>query len=107
MFSRVKIIEPGDTDLLSGDVVEKRRIRIDNERVRNEKKTEATYEQLLLGITKVSLTTDSFLSSASFQETARVLIDSAVVGKEDYLRGLKENVIIGRLIPAGTGFIKK
>jgi DNA-directed RNA polymerase subunit beta' len=67
----------------------------------------AVTEPLLLGITKASLSTDSFLSAASFQETARVLIDSAILGKEDYLRGLKENVIIGRLIPAGTGFNEK
>ncbi len=107
MFSRVRVIEPGDTDLLGGDVVEKRRLWKENLKAKNEKKQEATFEQLLLGITKVSLTTESFLSSASFQETARVLIDSAVAGKEDFLRGLKENVIIGRLIPAGTGVIEQ
>ncbi|MEK7209712.1 MAG: hypothetical protein AAB670_02200, partial [Patescibacteria group bacterium] len=69
-----------------------------------EKGKKATYEQLLLGITKVSLTTDSFLSAASFQETARSLINAAIEAKEDRLRGLKENVIVGRLIPAGTGY---
>ena len=104
MFSRVKVIDSGDTDLLAGDTVEKRTAWIENGKAKENKKTEAVFEQLLLGITKVSLTTDSFLSAASFQETARVLIDSAILGKEDYLRGLKENVIIGRLIPAGTGF---
>ncbi len=104
MFSRVKVLDSGDTDLLAGDTVEKRTAWIENAKARDAKKTESTFEQLLLGITKVSLTTDSFLSAASFQETARVLIDSAILGKEDYLRGLKENVIIGRLIPAGTGF---
>ncbi len=104
MFSRVKVADPGDTDLLSGDVVEKKRLWQENEIVKGEKKAEATYEQLILGISKVALTTDSFLSAASFQETARILIESAIVGKEDHLRGLKENVIIGRLIPAGTGF---
>ena len=67
-------------------------------------KRPATWEQLLMGITKVSLNTDSFLAAASFQETTRVLIEAAVTGKTDYLRGLKENVIIGKLIPAGTGF---
>ena len=103
MFSRVKVLDPGDTDLLSGDIIEKRRLWQENEKAKQNKKNEATAEQLLLGMTKVSLTTDSFLSAASFQETARVLIDSATVGKEDVLRGLKENVIIGRLIPAGTG----
>ena len=104
MFSRVKVLDSGDTDLLAGDTVEKRTALIENGKAKDNKKTEAVFEQLLLGITKVSLTTDSFLSAASFQETARVLIDSAILGKEDYLRGLKENVIIGRLIPAGTGF---
>ncbi|MBI2674505.1 MAG: DNA-directed RNA polymerase subunit beta' [Candidatus Yanofskybacteria bacterium] len=103
MFSRVKVLDPGDTDLLSGDIIEKRRLWQENEKAKQRKKIEATAEQLLLGMTKVSLTTDSFLSAASFQETARVLIDSATVGKEDLLKGLKENVIIGRLIPAGTG----
>ncbi len=104
MFSRVKVLDSGDTDLLAGDTVEKRTAWIENGKAKDAKKLESTFEQLLLGITKVSLTTDSFLSAASFQETARVLIDSAILGKEDYLRGLKENVIIGRLIPAGTGF---
>ena len=103
MFSRVRVLEAGDTDLLGGDIVEKRRMIQENEKAKEGKKREATFEQLLLGITKVSLSTDSFLSAASFQETARVLIDSAIFGKEDFLRGLKENVIIGRLIPAGTG----
>jgi len=103
MFSRVKVMSPGDTELLSGDIIEKKILWQENERTKQNKKQEATAEQLLLGITKVSLTTDSFLSAASFQETARVLIDSATVGKEDMLKGLKENVIIGRLIPAGTG----
>ncbi|MBX4190291.1 DNA-directed RNA polymerase subunit beta', partial [Candidatus Parcubacteria bacterium] len=104
MFSRAKVLDAGDTDLLAESIVEKRRLLQENEKARNDKKREATSEQLLLGITKVSLSTDSFLSSASFQETAKVLIDSAVIGKEDYLTGLKENVIIGRLIPAGTGY---
>ncbi len=103
MFSRVRVIDPGDTDLLAGDIIEKRKGILENERIEAQKKNPATFEQLLMGITKVSLTTESFLSASSFQETAKVLIDSAVAGKEDYLRGLKENVIIGRLIPAGTG----
>ena len=107
MFSRVRIADPGDTDFLSGDVVEKKRLWQENEKVKADKKSEATYEQLILGISKVALTTDSFLSAASFQETARILIESAIAGKEDHLRGLKENVIIGRLIPAGTGFEEK
>jgi DNA-directed RNA polymerase subunit beta' len=105
MFSRVKIMDPGDTDLLPGDIVHIQTLIENNEIVEKENKKPATFERLLLGITKVSLTTDSFLSSASFQETARVLIDTAMSGKEDKLLGLKENVIIGRLIPAGTGYI--
>jgi DNA-directed RNA polymerase subunit beta' len=104
MFSRVKVVDSGDTNLLVGDIVEKRRMREENEDAENTGKKLATYEQLLLGITKVSLSTDSFLSAASFQETAKVLIEGATIGKEDKLVGLKENVIIGRLIPAGTGF---
>lgn len=104
MFSRVRVIDPGDSELLPGDIVEKRQVREQNETVKKDGGLEATFEHLLLGITKVALSTESFLSAASFQETARVLIDSAIVGKEDKLRGLKENVIIGRLIPAGTGY---
>jgi len=103
MFSRVKVIDPGDTDLLGGDIIEKRTVWQANADARDAEKHEATYEQLLAGITRVSLTTDSFLSAASFQETAKVLIEAATIGKEDILKGLKENVIIGRLIPAGTG----
>jgi len=103
LFSRVKIIDPGETDLLGGDIVEKRTAWQANFDATNTDKRVATYEQLLAGITRVSLTTDSFLSAASFQETAKVLIEAATVGKEDILKGLKENVIIGRLIPAGTG----
>ena len=104
MFSRVRVVDAGDTELMGGDIIEKRRLLEENEKMGNDKKREATAEQLLLGITKVSLSTDSFLSAASFQETAKVLIESATVGKEDNLVGLKENVIIGRLIPAGTGY---
>ncbi len=103
MFSRVKIIDPGDTELLPGDIVEKRTALEANQFMEQNRSKPATFEQLLSGITRVSLSTESFLSAASFQETARVLIDAAVMGKEDNLRGLKENVIIGRLIPAGTG----
>ncbi len=104
MFSRYYITESGGTDLLPGDIVESAVLGRANEQAKLDKKDPAKGERLLLGITKASLTTDSFLSSASFQETARVLIESAVSGKIDYLEGLKENVIIGRLIPAGTGF---
>ena len=104
MFARVKVIESGDTDLLVGDIIEKRRLIEENEKAKAGKKKEATAEQLIMGISKVALSTESFLSAASFQETAKILIESATVGKEDRLVGLKENVIIGRLIPAGTGF---
>jgi DNA-directed RNA polymerase subunit beta' len=107
MFGRVRIKDPGDTDFSMGEIVEKRAFRKENLRVMREKKQTATAFQMLLGITRVSLTTTSFLSAASFQETARVLIDAGIRGRTDYLRGLKENVIIGRLIPAGTGYRKK
>ncbi len=104
MFSRVRVNDPGDTELLPGDIIEKRTLLETNEMAKEGGGKPATFDQLLLGITKVALSTESFLSAASFQETARVLIDAAVAGKEDTLRGLKENVIIGRLIPAGTGY---
>ncbi len=104
MFSRIMVTDSGETDLLPGETLEKSVFDRANEEARKNKKKEAKGDLLLLGISKVSLTTDSFLSAASFQETARVLIDAAVSGKVDYLRGLKENVIIGRLIPAGTGY---
>ncbi len=104
MFSRVKIKESGDTEFVPGDIVEKSRFLEVNREVKKAGKAPAKAVQLLLGITKVALSTESFLSSASFQETARVLIGAALEGKVDGLRGLKENVIIGRLIPVGTGF---
>ncbi|MEA3249807.1 MAG: DNA-directed RNA polymerase subunit beta' [Patescibacteria group bacterium] len=103
MFSRVNVLDSGDTDLLPGEIIEKAQLLIENARVKKEKGKQATAQELFLGITKVSLSTQSFLSAASFQETARVLINAAVTGKIDPLEGLKENVIIGRLIPAGTG----
>ncbi len=102
MFSRVRVVDPGDTMLLPGDIVEKDQFLEANSEIGKGK--EATGETMVLGITKVALSTESFLSAASFMETARVLINAAVQGKEDRLRGLKENVIIGRLIPAGTGY---
>ncbi len=104
MFSRVEVVDAGDTDLMEGETVEKVIFNRANSRAISAGKKPATCHQLLLGITKVSLSTNSFLSAASFQETSRVLIDAAVTGKVDYLEGLKENVIIGRPIPAGTGF---
>ncbi|MFC1700564.1 DNA-directed RNA polymerase subunit beta' [Patescibacteria group bacterium] len=104
MFSRVKIKDPGSTNLLSGSVVEWNRYQEANRKASASNKSQASGQILLLGITKVSLSTESFLSAASFQETARVLIDASICGKEDKLKGLKENVIIGKLIPAGTGY---
>ncbi|NTW26804.1 MAG: DNA-directed RNA polymerase subunit beta' [Candidatus Moranbacteria bacterium] len=106
MLSRVKVLTAGDTDLLPGDIVEKDQFEESNNEAIAAKEEIATGEQLIMGITKVALSTESFLSAASFQETARVLINAAVTGKDDRLRGLKENVIIGRLIPAGTGYRK-
>lgn len=104
MFSRLVVVETGDSELLSGEVVTVAQFADANEQIMAKGGQPAKAEYLLLGITKASLSTDSFLSAASFQETARVLIDAAVTGKVDKLRGLKENVIIGRLIPAGTGY---
>ncbi len=106
MFSRMKIKDPGDSLFFKGEILEQSKVVEENERLEKQKKKLIKTEQTLLGISKVALTTDSFLSSASFQETSRVLIKSSLEGKEDKLRGLKENVIIGKLIPAGTGFKK-
>ncbi len=106
MFSRERIKDPGSTNLLADQIVERNRFEKENTQVAKTSGQPASSESLLLGITKVSLTTESFLSAASFQETARVLIDASIQGKKDELRGLKENVIIGKLIPAGTGFSK-
>ena len=103
MLQKVKIIDPGDTNFLEGEEVDKIRFNKENEKVLNEGGDPATCQPILLGITRASLRTDSFISAASFQETTRVLTEAAVQGKVDHLRGLKENVIIGRLIPAGTG----
>lgn len=104
MFSRVYILVSGDSEFLPGEVVEVSEFEGKNREIQARNKKPASAKLLLMGITKASLSTSSFLSAASFQETARVLIDAAVSGKVDHLRGLKENVIIGRLIPAGTGF---
>jgi len=104
MFSRFFIKDAGESELLSGDLVTRSQFEEAVLACREQNKKEPVGEELLMGITKVSLTTDSFLSAASFQETARVLIDAAISGKVDELRGLKENVIIGKLIPAGTGY---
>jgi len=103
MLRKVEITEPGDTKLLRGEQIEKSRCLDENEKMIAEGKQPAKWEPVLLGITKASLSTESFISAASFQETTRVLTEASVCGKVDYLRGLKENVIVGRLIPAGTG----
>ncbi len=103
MLRKVEITEPGDTGMLKGEQIEKSRMLEINEEMEADGKTPAEYEPVLLGITKASLSTDSYISAASFQETTRVLTEASVSGKIDDLRGLKENVIVGRLIPAGTG----
>ena len=104
MTKKVKIVDAGDTKLLPGELVEVQVFEKENEEAEKNGGTPATCEYMLLGITKASLNTESFISAASFQETTRILTEAAVDGKKDMLRGLKENVIIGRLIPAGTGF---
>ena len=103
MMRWVKIEEVGDTEFILDEQVDRFRFQEENERVKSAGKEPARGRPLLLGITKASLATDSFISAASFQETTRVLTEASISGKVDYLRGLKENVIMGRLIPAGTG----
>jgi DNA-directed RNA polymerase subunit beta' len=103
MLRRVSIVDPGESRFITGEQVERAEILEENDRVKAGGKKGATFEYMLLGITKASLSTDSFISAASFQETTRVLTEAAIMGKKDDLRGLKENVIVGRLIPAGTG----
>jgi len=103
MLRRVQIVDPGDSSYIAGEQVERSELLDTNDRLRGEGKMVATHADVLLGITKASLSTDSFISAASFQETTRVLTEAAIMGKRDELRGLKENVIVGRLIPAGTG----
>ena len=103
MLRKAEILQPGDTSYLRGEQVEKSRMLEVNEKMVAEGKEPAQYAPVLLGITKASLVTESFISAASFQETTRVLTEASVRGAKDTLRGLKENVIVGRLIPAGTG----
>src|SRR5215510_6838480 len=103
MLKKVRVENAGDTDLLPGQLVDRVALQKENARVKKAKGEEATYEPLILGITKASLATESFLSAASFQETTKVLTDASIEGKVDHLLGLKENVIIGKLIPAATG----
>ena len=106
MMSKIKVEESGDSGFLSGSVVDARDFKMTNEQLIKEGKTPATGTHSLMGITKASLATESFLSAASFQETTRVLTETSIKGKVDHLIGLKENVIIGKLIPAGTGIAK-
>jgi DNA-directed RNA polymerase subunit beta' len=106
MFSRVRIKKRGDSKFSEGQVVEKNVALIENRKLKKENKVLATLQELILGISKVSLTTESFLSAASFEETSRVLINASITGQKDELRGLKENVIIGKLIPIGSGYKK-
>ena len=103
MLRKAEVLDAGDSDMIRGEQVEYVRIVEENERLAGEGKELVQFERLLLGITKGSLATESFISAASFQETTRVLTEAAVTGKRDHLRGLKENVVVGRLIPAGTG----
>ena len=104
MLRKCEITDPGDSGFMMNEQVDVARVKVKNRELEAEGKTPASYQRLLMGITKASLNTESFISAASFQETTRVLTEAAVAGKVDELRGLKENVIVGRLIPAGTGF---
>ena len=106
MMRRVKVLDVGDTDFITEEQVDKIKFEEMNQSVIESGGQPAVAEPLILGITKASLSTDSFISAASFQETTKVLTEASIQGKKDYLRGLKENVIMGRLIPAGTGFPK-
>ncbi|SVC04798.1 uncharacterized protein METZ01_LOCUS257652, partial [marine metagenome] len=103
MLQKALIKDPGDTGILAGEQIQKKDLLTLNKSLEAEGKKPAIYENILLGITKASLQTNSFISAASFQETTKVLTDAATQGKTDSLYGLKENVIVGRLIPAGTG----
>ena len=103
MLRRVNVVDAGDTRFIPGEQVERSELLSENDRMVADGKLAATYDDVLLGITKASLSTDSFVSAASFQETTRVLTEAAIMAKRDDLRGLKENVIVGRLIPSGTG----
>jgi DNA-directed RNA polymerase subunit beta' len=103
MLRRVNVTDPGDTGFIPGEQVERSELLQENDIAVAAGKQPASYDNILLGITKASLSTDSFISAASFQETTRVLTEAAIMAKKDGLRGLKENVIVGRLIPAGTG----
>ena len=106
MLRKALILDGGDTKFIQGDQVSYAELREANNRAESDGKVPAEYERVLLGITKASLATESFISAASFQETTRVLTEAATTGRIDHLRGLKENVVVGRLIPAGSGLAK-
>jgi len=103
MLRKVEVVSSGESELIRGEQTEYTKIRQVNAELSAENRELAQFQRVLLGITKASLATESFISAASFQETTRVLTEAAVTGKQDFLRGLKENVVVGRLIPAGTG----
>jgi DNA-directed RNA polymerase subunit beta' len=109
MLGRVEIIDAGDSEYILGEQVSFSKVRETNKKLaeNEKKKAKIKFKRVLLGITKASLATDSFISAASFQETTRVLTEAATTGKTDNLKGLKENVVVGRLIPAGTGLAKR
>jgi DNA-directed RNA polymerase subunit beta' len=104
MLRKAKVEDAGDSSFIEGEIVERRRIYDENQKLIVENMRPASFQPILLGITRAALLTESFLSAASFQETTRVLSDAAIQGREDKLKGLKENVIVGRLVPAGTGY---
>ena len=106
MLKKIEVKVSGDSSLLPGEIIDRIKFLNINEKLKSENKKPAQGERVLMGITKASLQTESFISAASFQETTRVLTDAAIRGKVDTLQGLKENVIVGRLVPAGTGSIK-
>jgi DNA-directed RNA polymerase subunit beta' len=104
MLRKVEIIDNGDSNYVNNETVEYARVIEKNKQLKTQGKEEIVFQRLLMGITKASLSTESFISAASFQETTRVLTEASITGRVDDLKGLKENVIVGRLIPAGTGF---
>ena len=106
MLKKIEIKIPGDSSFLPGEIIEKTTFDETNSKLKKEGKLLAVGERIMMGITKASLQTESFISAASFQETTRVLTEAAIKGKTDKLKGLKENVIVGRLVPAGTGSVK-
>ena len=106
MLKKIEVKSSGDSNLLPGEVIDRIKFETMNDKIKSDGKKPAIGERVLMGITKASLQTESFISAASFQETTRVLTDAAIRGKIDLLQGLKENVIVGRLVPAGTGSIK-